>query len=218
VKRPSKWIYGVSPTAIHRQSSKHKKMLSSFSGRSLDHDRIHEIEREDSLSFHIVTLSQHCPNLGHIVCSAQLASANPLDLIDINLLSTLSIIVVAVTPVLVELEIAVSFSLLSVCIGLVDLGAFWEFTVCFQRSGFVGAVLEDNVAFLVLVVAEREKDDVPLVDPDLLSELASDVCETLGAIEAERFETTVSEHLEDLCVFCRRGGVSVVLWGGDMGR
>ncbi len=134
-------------------------------------------------------------------CSAQLASANPLNLININLPSTLSIIIFAVTPVLVELEIAVSFSLLSICIGFVDLGAFWEFTICFQGSGFVGAVLENNVPFLVLVVAEGQKDDVALVDPDLLSEFASNVCEAFGAIEAEGFETAVSEHLEDLCVF-----------------
>jgi hypothetical protein len=31
-----------------------------------------------------------------------------------------------------------------------------------------------------------------LVDPDLLSKLAADVSEALGAVEAERFQTSVS--------------------------
>jgi hypothetical protein len=127
-----------------------------------------------------------------------------LDVININFLSTLATLIITITlaSILIELEIAVSIALLAICIGLVDLRTLWEFTVSLQGTGLVGAVLQDNVAFLVLVVAEREEDDITLVDPDLLAELATDVCETFRTVEAERFEATVAEHLQDLRILC----------------
>ena len=64
-----------------------------------------------------------------------------------------------------------------------------------------------------MVVAQGQQDDVALVDPDFLAQLAADVGEALGAVEAERFEAAVAEHLEDLCVFWERL-VSGVLYGG----
>lgn len=179
-------------------------MLSRFSGSSLGLDYHHEIEREDSLSFrhHRQHLVQP-PNPE--------AQAYPLDFIDIDLLA-LTILILTLAPILIELEIAVSVALLSIRIRLVDLRTLGEFAVCFQGTGLIGAVLEDHVALLVLVVAEREQDDVALVDPNLLAKFATDVCEAFGAIEAEGLQATVSEHLEDLGVFCVGGAVSGVLF------
>lgn len=53
-----------------------------------------------------------------------------------------------------------------------------------QRTGLVGRVLENHVALLVLVLAQRDEDDVAVVDPDLLPELATDQAETLDTIKA----------------------------------
>ena len=55
-----------------------------------------------------------------------------------------------------------------ICIGLVDLRVLGKFAVRLQRSSLIGRVLEDDVAFVVLVVTQREEDDVALVDPDFL--------------------------------------------------
>ena len=62
-------------------------------------------------------------------------------------------------------------------------------------------VLHNNITLLVLVVSQRQQDNVTLVDPDLLPQLAADMGETAGAVEALGFQTTVSEHLDDLGVF-----------------
>ena len=68
-----------------------------------------------------------------------------------------------------------------------------------------------------MVIAEREKDDVPLVDPDFFAQFAADVGKSLGAVEAEGFETPVAEHFEDLCVFYGED-VSVIRGRGDQLR
>ena len=52
-----------------------------------------------------------------------------------------------------------------------------------------------------MVVAEREEYDVALVDPDFLSEFASDVGEALFAVEAESFKAAITEHLDYLGIF-----------------
>ena len=91
-----------------------------------------------------------------------------------------------------------------------------------QGAGLVSRVLENHIALLVLVLAERDKDDVSIVDPDLLAKLASNEAKTLDAVEALKrdsgsawrlqwqcwrdkshhgFETAVPEHLKDLGVF-----------------
>jgi hypothetical protein len=62
-------------------------------------------------------------------------------------------------------------------------------------------VFHNDVALLVLVVAQTQQDDVTLVDPDLLPQLAADMGETARAVEALGFKTSVSEHLDDLSVF-----------------
>ena len=77
-----------------------------------------------------------------------------------------------------------------------------------QTPRLVRTVLEQHVALLVLVVAQGEQDDVALVDPHLLAELAADVGEALFAVETEGFETAVAEHFEDLGVFWVGGGIS----------
>ena len=116
-----------------------------------------------------------------------------LEVVDIDFLLVLAL------AVLVELDVVLE-TLVGVGVGLVNLGVLGQLTVGLQGTGLVGGVLHDNVALLVLVITEREKDDVTLVDPDLLAHLATNVSQTLLAIEAERLETTVAQHLHDLSV------------------
>jgi hypothetical protein len=94
-----------------------------------------------------------------------------LEFVDIDLL-----VVLALT-VLVELDVVLD-TLGAVSIGLVDLGVLGQLAVGLERTGLVGGVLHDNITLLVLVVTEREEDNVTLVDPDLLAELATNVGET----------------------------------------
>jgi hypothetical protein len=44
-----------------------------------------------------------------------------------------------------------------------------------------------DVALFVLVVAQTEQYYVALVDPDLLAQLAADMAQAAGAVEALRF-------------------------------
>ena len=141
----------------------------------------HRIEREDSLEAFVTPLHR-------------------LNLINIHLLAT-RLIIITLTPILIELEIAIAIALLSIRIRLVDLRALRQLAIGFEGTRFVGRVLEYHVAFLVLVVAQGQQDDVALVDPDFLAELAADVGEAFGAVEAEGFEAAVAKHLEDLGVF-----------------
>lgn len=99
----------------------------------------------------------------------------------------------------VELNlVVVSFFAESDC--LVDLDVLRELAVRLQIPGLVGRVLENDVGLGVLVVSQTDEDNVGLIDPDLLSEFASDVAETFDSVEAHGFETTVAEHLGDLSV------------------
>lgn len=127
-------------------------------------------------------------------CSRGSTIVARLDVVDVDLVAAL------VRLILSELHAHI-LVLAAVCVGLVDLGCLGQFTIGLETSSLVGAVLEDDVSLLVLVVSEREQDDVALVDPDLLSELASDMCQSLCAVEAERLESSVAQHLHDLCVF-----------------
>lgn len=117
-----------------------------------------------------------------------------LDLVDIDLL------LVGAFAVLVELDVVLE-TLVTVGIGLVDLGVLGQLAVGLEGAGLIGGVLQDDVALLILVVAQGEEDDVALVDPDLLAQLASDVCQSLLAVEAHGLETAVAQHLDDLRVF-----------------
>lgn len=117
-----------------------------------------------------------------------------LELVDIDFLLVLAL------AVLVELDVVLE-ARLAEGVGLVDLGVLGQLTVGLQATGLVGGVLHDNITLLVLVVTEREKDDITLVDPDLLAKLATNVSQTLLAVEAQGLQTTITEHLHDLRVF-----------------
>lgn len=69
---------------------------------------------------------------------------------------------------------------------------------CMERGGgrksYEGFVYNlHHVTLVVLVVAQRQQDDVALVDPDLLAKLASDVAQSAGTVEALRLQTAVSK-------------------------
>ncbi len=122
--------------------------------------------------------------------------APPLDVIHIHHPPTLTL----PAPVLIKLHIPLPL-LIRIRIRLVDLRALGQLVVRLQTPRLVGRILQYHIALLVLVVAQREEDDVALVDPDFLAELAADVREAAGAVEAEGFEAAVAEHFEDLRVF-----------------
>merc|ERR1719351_378898 len=83
---------------------------------------------------------------------------------------------------------------------LVELDRLRELSVRLEVPGLVGGVLQDDVGLGVLVVPEAHQDDVRLVDPHLLPELAADVAEPLDAVEAHGLEAAVAQHLGDLGV------------------
>jgi len=62
-------------------------------------------------------------------------------------------------------------------------------------------VLHDDITLLILVVSERQEDNITLIDPDLLPQFAANMCKTTSAVETLGFQTSVSEHLDDLGVF-----------------
>ena len=97
---------------------------------------------------------------------------NTSDIIDLNILGAHAarLLLALRVAVLVELEVAVAVALGAVGVSLVDLGILGQLAVGLEGAGLVGGVLEDDVALVVLVVAEGEEDDVTLVDPDLLPE------------------------------------------------
>lgn len=114
-----------------------------------------------------------------------------LELVDINFLLFFAL------AVLVELDVVLE-AFVAVGIGLVDLGVFGQLAVGLERTGLVGGVLHDHIALLVLVLTEREEDDITLVDPDLLAHLATDVSQTLFAIKAQSLQAAVAQHLYNL--------------------
>ena len=71
----------------------------------------------------------------------------------------------------------------------------------YMHDAALTRVLHDDIALLVLVVSERQEDNITLVDPDLLPQLAANMRETTSAVETLGFQTSVSEHLNDLGVF-----------------
>lgn len=81
-----------------------------------------------------------------------------------------------------ELEVGLAVLALAEAVGLVDLGVLGKLAVGLEGTGLVGGVLEDDVALVVLEVAEGEENDVTLVDPDLLAHLATDLRGRLAAV------------------------------------
>lgn len=53
-----------------------------------------------------------------------------------------------------------------------------------QRASFVGGVLENNVALLILVFAKRDKNNVAVIDPNLFPKFATNKAEPLDTVEA----------------------------------
>lgn len=67
----------------------------------------------------------------------------PLDVVDVDLLAAGTALVAAVrVAVLVELEAAVAVLATAEVVRLVDLGGLGELSVCLERAGLVGCVLE----------------------------------------------------------------------------
>lgn len=116
-----------------------------------------------------------------------------LEVVDIDFLLILTL------AVLVELDVVIE-TIIGVSVGLVDLGVLGKFTVGLQTAGLIGGILHDNITLLILVITEREQNDITLVDPDLLAELATNVGQTLLAIEAKSLKATVTQHLHNLSI------------------
>mmetsp|Transcript_24333 Transcript_24333/g.36918 ORF Transcript_24333/g.36918 Transcript_24333/m.36918 type:complete len:204 (-) Transcript_24333:9-620(-) len=76
-----------------------------------------------------------------------------------------------------------------------------KFAILLQLTSLIGSVLSDDVALFVLEVSKRDQDDVTQVDPDLLSHLASNVAQTLGAVTALNLASAVAQHAKDGTVF-----------------
>lgn len=70
------------------------------------------------------------------------------------------------THLFVKLDVVVVFARAK-GIRLIDLCRLWQFTVGFEISRFVCRVLLNDVRLVVLEFAEREENNVTLVDPDL---------------------------------------------------
>jgi hypothetical protein len=96
---------------------------------------------------------------------------HPSNVINIDL----ALLVASITfgSILVELEADALVSLIAIRIRLIDLRVLGQFAVGLEGARLVGRILENDVALLVLVVAEGEEDDVALVDPNFLSKLAT---------------------------------------------
>lgn len=113
--------------------------------------------------------------------------AAALDVVNVNLLGLLLIRVVLVIGVgIAEFEVGLAFLALAELFGFVDLGVLGELTVGLEGTGFVGSVLEDNIALVVLEISQGEKDDVTLVDPDLLAHLTTDLQNHVSKLLGER--------------------------------
>lgn len=87
-------------------------------------------------------------------------------------------------------------------IRLINLGALGQLAVGLQTASLVGTILEYDISFFVLVVTQAEQDNVALVDPDFFAQFTPNMRESLFAIEAQRLQPAVTQHLEDLRVLC----------------
>lgn len=83
---------------------------------------------------------------------------------------------------------------------LVDLGILGQLTVRLQIPRLVWVVLEDDVRFRVLIVSQANQNNVALIDPHLLAQLAPNVTQTFDAVKAERLQPAVAQHFQYLSV------------------
>lgn len=72
-----------------------------------------------------------------------------------------------------------------------------------------------HVTLVVLVVTQRQQDDVALVDPDLLAKLAADVAESAGSVEALRLQAAVSKMSSARVSPALSWPVGGSVWGGE---
>lgn len=127
-----------------------------------------------------------CPNARLLMKRKKVSN-----LVDVNLL------LVGRLAIFVELDVVLE-ALMAVGVGLVDLGVLGQLAVGLETAGLIGAVFENHVALLILVIAEREQDDIALVDPHLLAQLAANVRQSLLAVKALRLQAAVAQHLDHL--------------------
>jgi len=100
------------------------------------------------------------------------------------------------------------------------------------KTNLVGSVLDDHIGLVILEISQRQKNNISLVDPDLivrhpssdqlsrrclvepehdprethlLPHLSSDMRQSLFTVKALSFYTSVSEHLQYLSVLCHAG-------------
>lgn len=144
-------------------------------------------EREDSISQNALLLASKVHRVRtagalpihrrglRVVSGASQTILVFLDVVNVNLLLATDLVVVLVRVSVAELEVGLAVLALAEAVRLVDLGVLGELAVGLEGTGLVGSVLEDHVALVVLEVSEGEEDDVALVDPDLLSHLATDL-------------------------------------------
>ena len=81
-----------------------------------------------------------------------------------------------------------------------DLDGLWKLAVGLEVPGLISAVLQDDISLGILIVPQTDEDDVRLVDPDFLPELATDVTEPFDSVKAHRLQSAITEHLGDLGV------------------
>lgn len=100
-----------------------------------------------------------------------------LNVVNVNLLLAVGTSIRLLVRVsIAELEVSLAVLALAERVGLVDLCVLGELAVGLESTGLVGGVLEDDIALVVLEISEGEKDDIALVDPDLLAHLAANLC------------------------------------------
>ena len=69
-----------------------------------------------------------------------------------------------------------------------------------ERAEQTYVVLVDDVALVVLEIAQAAEHDVAGAHPDLLAHLSADVAEARGAVEAVALAAAVAEHANHLGV------------------
>jgi len=115
----------------------------------------------------------------------------------IDVVSTIAAGVVTVDVIELDVIIQVSSNKVD-C--FVDLDRLGELAVRLQVPCFISRVLKNHISFGILIVSQPKQDNVRMVDPDLLPELAPDVTQALHPVEAHGFKTAVPKHFGHLSI------------------
>lgn len=99
---------------------------------------------------------------------------------------------------LIKLKADILLALIRVC--LVNLGVLWQLAVRFQTARLLSRVLHDDVGLGILVLAQTQENDIAIVDPHLLPQLAANVAKSRLTIKAKGLKTAIAEHLGHLRV------------------